>query len=426
MAEKDQDLNKTENTNKDKNEKETEKTDDAKPKVTESTESKKSPKKSAAKSPAKSPAKSSAKSPVKDAKPKGKSRKKEPSDDGDESEDEELVGTLDQPLVLEGKRDRKSTDFLMNTFKAPQSGEKKKIDIPQGKGETLGSMPRVQFQLGRIVADELKPLHRLLFGRAGTNSEVKRNIRNFNGYDFEKDSKDYKKKLELVDRFTVDSIKRLCEILDIEKKGKKEEILDRIMDFLMKPKASGNPLSKPKKKTSQTKKSETKRKRGEKEKKSEKKNVEDQSESEDEVEDEEEEVKEEEVKTPPKKKAKVSADEDKKEKKESKRKKESKPTSKKDKKVVSIKISPGKKAKKVKKKTDGSESSDDEPLIKKTKKSPPTDDDIVDLVKDLLDGADLEKITMKSVCKQVYDRFPEFDLSHRKEFIKETVKEIIT
>lgn len=50
--------------------------------------------------------------------------------------------------------------------------------------------------------------------------------------------------------------------------------------------------------------------------------------------------------TPPKKKAKVSADEDKKEKKESKRKKESKPTSKKDKKVVSIKISPGKKAKK--------------------------------------------------------------------------------
>ena len=60
--------------------------------MTESTESKKSPKKSAAKSPAKSPAKSSAKSPVKDAKPKGKSRKKEPSDDGDESEYEELVG----------------------------------------------------------------------------------------------------------------------------------------------------------------------------------------------------------------------------------------------------------------------------------------------------------------------------------------------
>ena len=51
--------------------------------------------------------------------------------------------------------------------------------------------------------------------------------------------------------------------------------------------------------------------------------------------------------TPPKKKVKVSADEDKKEKKQIKRKKaESKPTTKKDKKVVSIKISPGKKAKK--------------------------------------------------------------------------------
>lgn len=50
---------------------------------------------------------------------------------------------------------------------------------------------------------------------------------------------------------------------------------------------------------------------------------------------------------------------------------------------------------------DDTESSDDEPLIKKTKKSPPTDNEIVALVKELLDGADLEKITMKSVCKQV-------------------------
>ena len=48
-----------------------------------------------------------------------------------------------------------------------------------------------------------------------------------------------------------------------------------------------------------------------------------------------------------------------------------------------------------------SDSSDDEPLVKKKKKSPPTDDEIVSLVKELLDGADLEKITMKSVCKQV-------------------------
>lgn len=35
------------------------------------------------------------------------------------------------PLVVEGKRDRKSTEFLVNTFKTPQNIEKKKVDIPQ-------------------------------------------------------------------------------------------------------------------------------------------------------------------------------------------------------------------------------------------------------------------------------------------------------
>ena len=39
--------------------------------------------------------------------------------------------------------------------------------------------------------------------------------------------------------------------------------------------------------------------------------------------------------------------------------------------------------------------------MNKKKKSPPTDNEIVELVKELLDGADLEQITMKSVCKQV-------------------------
>ncbi len=53
------------------------------------------------------------------------------------------------------------------------------------------------------------------------------------------------------------------------------------------------------------------------------------------------------------------------------------------------------------KKVDSGDSSDEEPLSKKAKKSPPTNDEIVELVKELLDGADLEKITMKAVCKQV-------------------------
>ena len=46
-----------------------------------------------------------------------------------------------------------------------------------------------------------------------------------------------------------------------------------------------------------------------------------------------------------------------------------------------------------------SDSSDDEPLVQK--KKPPTDDELRDVIKKILDTANLEEITMKTVCKQV-------------------------
>lgn len=98
-------------------------------------------------------------------------------------------------------------------------------------------------------------------------------------------------------------------------------------------------------------------------------------------------------------------------------------------------------------KKDDNESEDDEPLSKKAKPSPPSvshcknplyfqrikialylsakqDDEIKKYVKEILDKANLEEITMKTVCKQVYEKYPDFDLSHKKEFIKTTVKSV--
>ncbi|CAK8691487.1 unnamed protein product [Clavelina lepadiformis] len=45
-------------------------------------------------------------------------------------------------------------------------------------------------------------------------------------------------------------------------------------------------------------------------------------------------------------------------------------------------------------------------------------------VEKILKGADLEVITMKAVCVKVYSLYPDFDLSDRKAFIKETVKKV--
>jgi len=45
-----------------------------------------------------------------------------------------------------------------------------------------------------------------------------------------------------VARFTVPMLKSICETLDIDRSGKKEDVIERIMTFLMEPKSSGKPL----------------------------------------------------------------------------------------------------------------------------------------------------------------------------------------
>ncbi|GBP72531.1 Protein DEK [Eumeta japonica] len=78
---------------------------------------------------------------------------------------------------------------------------------------------------------------------------------------------------------------------------------------------------------------------------------------------------------------------------------------------------------------EGSEDDDEESGVEsedgagdKKAKRPPTDDEIKKYVKQILEGANLEEITMKTVCKQVYSHYPDFDLAHKKDFIKATVK----
>lgn len=54
------------------------------------------------------------------------------------------------------------------------------------------------------------------------------------------------------------------------------------------------------------------------------------------------------------------------------------------------------------------------------------DEQIRSYVKEILDKANLEEITMKTVCKQVYAKYPDFNLTDKKDFIKATVKAVST
>ncbi|KAK6326372.1 hypothetical protein J4Q44_G00020170 [Coregonus suidteri] len=70
-------------------------------------------------------------------------------------------------------------------------------------------------------------------------------------------------------------------------------------------------------------------------------------------------------------------------------------------------------------------SDDDEPLIKMIKK-PPTDEQLKETVTRLLKDANLEEMTMKKICQKVYDTYPEHDLTSRKDYVKQTVKTLIS
>lgn len=48
----------------------------------------------------------------------------------------------------------------------------------------------------------------------------------------------------LLFRMNTACLKSICEVLDLERGGKKEDILDRLINFLMKPKSSGKALPK--------------------------------------------------------------------------------------------------------------------------------------------------------------------------------------
>ncbi|XP_063409142.1 protein DEK-like isoform X3 [Mytilus trossulus] len=391
-----------------------------------------------------SPKKSTKKTEETKSKKKKEVKKEDEEDEEDDEDSEPKLGLLEQPVVIEsGKREKRKVERLSMTEAYNTPNQPKEVDIPEGVGEKLGDIPRVEFQINKFKAEDLKTLHRVLFGKITAATKVKKNIRLFTGFEFKKDDKEYKKRRDMLlnRNFHMPMLKVVCEVLDLEKKGTKDEVAERVMAFCMEPKSTGKkvPQSKKrkrsetkgkgdKKKTKKDSKSSKKKKSKEKvkgsddeddeeeeeEEKSEEEEVDDEEEEEEKEESEEEEVEEEpeEVKAPKKKKAKKETPAKKPAPAKKETKKKEKPT-------------PQKKKESESEEESEQSSDDEEPLVKKAP-SAPTNDELKKLVKKILDGANLEQVTMKTVVKQVYDKFPTFDLSDRKQFIKSTVKQFLS
>ncbi|KAK3767805.1 hypothetical protein RRG08_053949 [Elysia crispata] len=390
-------------------------------------------------------------------------------EDEDEDEEKETLppGLLEQPLEVEGKRQKRKVERLSATMMRSPT-ERPQIEIGEGRGTKLGDIPYVTHYLTVTKAADLKSLHKLLFMRAGTIHEIKKNIKKFSGTTEAKDSKEREKRLAVAQKMSLTELKTICLWLGLRQAGTKSELTERTISFLEKPEDQGMEIKKKRSKSKPAKAKGTKRKRktkktdkegkpkkkakkskDEESGKKEEEDEEDMSEGEEEEEEENEDTEGEkdadeddsEDETPKKKKPKLEVK--KKEKKTPK--KTVKENGKKEKaspnkeKASSKKKSTPSKVKSPKKETKKkatpkeeeladslSEDSDseEEPLVKSVK--PPSDDEIKKVVKGILDGADLETVTMKTVVKQVYAKYPKFDLSERKDFIKSTVREVIS
>lgn len=64
---------------------------------------------------------------------------------------------------------------------------------------------------------------------------MKKNLRSFAGFEFAKDSSEYKKKYDSIKKVDNKALRNICEILTLDRKGSKDEIASRVLKFLMEP-----------------------------------------------------------------------------------------------------------------------------------------------------------------------------------------------
>jgi len=383
------------------------------------------------------------------------------SDNESPQDPEPPPGLYDCSPIQDGRRDRKKTERL--SLAAPKE---KIFEVPAGKGTCLGDIPIIEHLISKENSETLRPLHQALFKTLGQVHLIKRNLRKFNGFAFSRDSEEFEKKSERLSKLTISELKVLCSFLSLERSGSKEEFVERIMSFLLEPKDEGKKVPQPKKRKSSTKRKKSKKgKTSKKEKKTEKRGDSEASNSDKENEgggkdDKENEQEEEDdtrsesassgseaeveskkaAKATKRKKRTKSDDSDSEEEEEERPKKRNKPSKKapikaQKKKSPSVEKKSKPKSKEVAKAeknlvedadiSSDSDDSDDEPLATK-KKSFPSDAELKTVVESLLTGADLETVTMKSVLKDVYAQFSDVDLSLKKDFLKRTVKAIIS
>ncbi|CAF1143635.1 unnamed protein product [Adineta ricciae] len=146
---------------------------------------------------------------------------------------------FEQPVILEGKRSRKPTSRLeLSDLETP----KKEFSIPQGHGKPLGDIEYINHQITHATTDALSPMRGICFGRRGSKANMRESLREFNGFEFDKESDEYHRHLTSLTKWKKDQLQSTLDILGLPVTGQNDEQAERILTFLMNPIDEGKPV----------------------------------------------------------------------------------------------------------------------------------------------------------------------------------------
>lgn len=152
------------------------------------------------------------------------------------------------------KRERKQTNFF--TTKSISPTPKKDISFTEGLGTALVENEKFCKGLDKLKWDDelVKNLHILLYGvrgkgkqyaplqlinslkRLGKKADTKKNIRKFSGFPADTQKDDLIAKISAKKSiWTLSSLKALADMFNLEKGGSKDNLIERVVTFLMCP-----------------------------------------------------------------------------------------------------------------------------------------------------------------------------------------------
>jgi len=172
------------------------------------------------------------KSPKKTASPKRKSKKPPPP-----KRDYTIAKDLPKRLQPETqKRTAKKVerfDIVEEKSRLP-----KEVVIKKGKGTKFENIDPIAAQIKKRAKsdDLLQTLHTIVYGKASKDTDVKENLSKFSGLVYEDDEKGRKALENKLNGYMLRPLRAIAALLGQDPEGDREEIVERIANFLEKPK----------------------------------------------------------------------------------------------------------------------------------------------------------------------------------------------